>query len=186
MSTSATNSEDQGWFRYYVQYALQAAAAKRVTLPRGDVRPLPRVEFINAVHDVVRDDSRVNALALAHDGTYSITFKDHRPMDASGFVSGLLDDLENIRCQVPVLKPTATTTPTATTGGTDAELSSRSKPRRPLIITCRQCGTQGPEGNARAVFAIFPNDSPELTLCTNRLGSRQAIRGVMAHELTHA
>jgi hypothetical protein len=53
----------------------------------------------------------------------------------------------------------------------------------PLSIECRDCGTTGPEGGARA-FVRGPTPI-SIVLCSNRLHSEKDYKQVLIHELIH-
>ncbi len=60
---------------------------------------------------------------------------------------------------------------------------SPAKPAIDLQIHCKKCGTEGPEGGARA-YVRGPNPL-SIVLCSNRLATKAEIEQVLIHELIH-
>eukprot|EP00553_Chaetoceros_curvisetus_P010284 CAMPEP_0204634980 /NCGR_PEP_ID=MMETSP0717-20131115/30536_1 /ASSEMBLY_ACC=CAM_ASM_000666 /TAXON_ID=230516 /ORGANISM="Chaetoceros curvisetus" /LENGTH=195 /DNA_ID=CAMNT_0051653579 /DNA_START=49 /DNA_END=636 /DNA_ORIENTATION=+ len=74
--------------------------------------------------------------------------------------------------------------PNAATVATSAiETIQPSKPAIDLQIHCKKCGTEGPEGGARA-YVRGPNPL-SIVLCSNRLATKAEIEQVLIHELIH-
>ena len=64
----------------------------------------------------------------------------------------------------------------------EAERKKHGPDWRGPALSCRRCGSNGPEANARAFCSTEPW---ALTLCSNRLADLGDIREVLRHELVH-
>ena len=142
-------------------------------------------QFVEEVRGILRHDPKIRGLVQAlGDGEEDplvqlVTDDDSRaePASSEAESSGEMSNTGSSMASNETAEATARAESASTSTST----------RSGLLVTCRACGNDGPEGNAKALFGVFPDSGrPEITLCTNRLHSRSDVRRILAHELTHA